>query len=90
MEKEEMEQVLKLLKSMQEQLGTNGTKLDKILAEDKAWREKMEAETEAIRAETKANMDTREETMACQEMMDACLECKEPASVEMKPEVADK
>jgi hypothetical protein len=88
MEKQEMEQVLELLKSMQEQLRTNGTKLDKILAEDKTWREKMKAETEAIRAETKANMDTREETMACQEMMEACLECKKPASVNMTPEVA--
>jgi hypothetical protein len=28
--------------------------------------------------------------MASQETMEACLECKEPASVEMNPEVADK
>jgi hypothetical protein len=27
--------------------------------------------------------------MACQETMETCLECKEPASVDMKPEVAD-
>jgi hypothetical protein len=33
--------------------------------------------------------ENREETMACQVSMEACLECKEPASVEMKPEVAD-
>jgi hypothetical protein len=26
--------------------------------------------------------------MACQETMEACPECKEPASVEMTPEVA--
>jgi hypothetical protein len=32
----------------------------------------------------------RDETMACQETMEACLERKEPASVEMKPELADK
>jgi hypothetical protein len=48
----------------------------------------MKVEMEVIRAETKANMGTREETMACQETMEPCLECKEPASVEKKPEVA--
>jgi hypothetical protein len=56
----------------------------------------MKAETEAFRAEMKAmrdkrmkaNNDTQEKTMACQEKTEERLGEEEPASVEMKPEVA--
>jgi hypothetical protein len=59
-----MAQLLELLKSMQEQLRTRGAKINKILADDKAWREEMEASRNAL----------RKETMACQRKTDARLE----------------
>jgi hypothetical protein len=68
--------------------------LARMEAEDKAWREVIRAETEAIRARTnamreermKANMDAcmedikndRKETTACQDAMEANLETMEP------------
>jgi hypothetical protein len=66
-------------------------------ADSKAWREEVRARTEAMREERmKANMDAciadikynREETMACQEKMEAPLEEKKPVSEDMVPEVA--
>jgi hypothetical protein len=49
----------------------------------RAWRGKMDAETEAIRTETKAMRDKRME-----DNMKACQEttCKEPTSEDMEPE----
>jgi hypothetical protein len=90
MEKQEVEQILEVLKTM----------IEKMRAETEA----IQAETEATRARTramrdkrmKANRDaciedikdTQEETMACQQTMEARLEEEEPASVDMTPEVS--
>jgi hypothetical protein len=81
-----MEQIIGMLtsmnasiKSMQEQLTTNGTKLDKMLADRKemmAWLTDLK--------------NIRKETMACQEKTEARLQGREePASVDIEPEVAD-
>jgi hypothetical protein len=66
----------------------------------RAWREGTDTETEATRAETKANQAKtevmwdkkmeanmnvwRKETMICQETTEARLECKEPTLEDMK------
>jgi hypothetical protein len=58
-------------------------------AEMRAWREKMDAKTKAMRNKTmEANRNAwRKEMTACQERTEACLECKEPASEKMESEV---
>jgi hypothetical protein len=72
----------------------------------KAWQEEMAAETRATQARTatiREKMGTshmemvsafkpeiEEETMACREMMDARLEEEQPASLDMKPEAAER
>jgi hypothetical protein len=77
---------------------------EEMKADIKAWREKIAAEMEAIKARTRAireNMGTSHkemvavikprrnvETIACQEM-EAHPEEEKPASVDMKPEVAE-
>jgi hypothetical protein len=124
MEKQEIEQVMEMLKTMIAKMDAHQARME---AEDKAWREEIQAETEAIRARRKAvreermktNMDAcmepnpgekeaaaerqetpneevaihplracQNETVACQETVEARLEEEKPASVEMKPEVA--
>jgi hypothetical protein len=73
------------LKSIQDELRTRGTKRDKILADDTAWREEMEAAIHSRRSEIE---DTREGTTACQGKSESRLEGKEPTSVDMDPVVA--
>jgi hypothetical protein len=77
-------------KTMQEDMKTNQAKTDinlkEMRKEIKSGQAEMRSIVNAWLSDLKIN---REETMACQETMEACLECKEPASVEIKPEVAD-
>jgi hypothetical protein len=55
---------------------------EEMMAKLTVWGETLDAWS----TDTKAN---GEETMACQEKMEARLEEEKPASMEMKPEVAD-
>jgi uncharacterized protein with PIN domain len=67
-------------------------KVMEMLASINANMEKMLGRLDASHKMTAWLTDTNDnqvETKASQETMEACLECKEPASVEMKPEVAD-
>jgi hypothetical protein len=75
MEPQQMEQIIRMLASI-------NAKMETMLA-------RMDASHKKMTAWLTDTNDNREEMMACQETMEACLECKEPASVEMKPEVAD-
>jgi hypothetical protein len=69
--------------------------LGKADADRKAYREDLK-EIKSGQAEMRSIVNawltdmriSRKETMACQEMTQARLECKEPASVDMTPEVA--
>jgi hypothetical protein len=91
MEKQELEQVMEMMKHMMARLDTSHKKI-------KAWGEKLDADSKAMREERmKANMDAcmadikdnRKETMACLEETEARLEVEgKPASVDTKPEVA--
>jgi hypothetical protein len=98
MERQEVEQIMEMLKTMQEKADANrkiykeemmekmDANMKTMLARMDAMHKKMMDRMDAWLTDTN---DNREETMACQETMEACLECKEPASEEIKPEVAD-
>jgi hypothetical protein len=76
MEKQEMEKVMEMMKHMMARLDASYKKM-------KAWGEKLDADSKAMREERmKANMDAcmadikdnREKTIPCQETMEARLE----------------
>jgi hypothetical protein len=56
------------------------------MVEMRAWREEMDAETEAMRDKRmEANMNAwRKETMTCKETTEARLECKKPTPKDME------
>jgi hypothetical protein len=97
-----MEQILKLLKSMREDMKANQAKAE---ADRKAWREKIAARTEATKARTKAmreNMgnshkemvavikpEMDSETMACRETTEERLDEEKPTSPDRNPEAAE-
>jgi hypothetical protein len=106
MEKEEMEQLMKMIKAI---LATQEKMLASMDAHQAKMQERMDANMKAMQEnqETMARMEasmgsmkaalksaireikfTREETIACQETMEARLEKGKPASVDMTPEVA--
>jgi hypothetical protein len=93
-----MEEVLKLLKSMQDDMAKNTKTMkddkEQMLAEMKAYQgalARMDANMGSMRAELKSAIEDMtfngEETMACQEKTEARLQ-GEPASEDMTPEVA--
>jgi hypothetical protein len=65
------------MKSIQKELRTSGTKIDKIQASHK----EMMVEMRAWRKEMRVTV--RKETMACHEKTETRLEGKEPTSVDM-------
>jgi hypothetical protein len=78
------------MKSMQDELRTHGTMMEENKVEIQARIDaRMDANMESMRDKRmKANKDTQEETMACKGKTEACLGKEQPASKEMKPEVA--
>jgi Mlc titration factor MtfA (ptsG expression regulator) len=94
----ESQQIMELLLAMQEDRKTDTermiARMDAIQEKADASEEmtaRMDAKMGSMKAELKSAIKDlkfdREETMACQEMMEASLEEK-PASVDMRPEVA--
>jgi hypothetical protein len=88
-------------KTMREDMETNQAKadanLETMLAEIKADRKEYREELKEMRpiiksrsGDLQADREDGEEIVACQEKAEARLEVEEPASEEMKPEVADK
>jgi hypothetical protein len=87
MENQDMEKIIGMLAIIEARMDAS---LDKIEAMTKIdIIEEMDARHKEMMAWLTDLKINRQETMACQETMEACLECKEPASVEMKPEVTD-
>jgi hypothetical protein len=88
-----MEEVLKLLKSMQEEMTkkikANKTMLAEMIARMDARQARMDTDSNAWREEMEASRNAwSKEMMACQEKMEARLQEEKPASVDMTPEVA--
>jgi hypothetical protein len=90
MEKQDMQQIIKMLEKLvakQEKAAAN-RKADKeeMEADMKAWQEEMAAERRAIQARTEDTQAEMEE-MACRETTKAHSEEKNPTSADMKPEM---
>jgi hypothetical protein len=91
-----MEEVLKLLKSMQDEMTKkmdasqekSHAKLEKADADRKAYREDLKEMRAIIKGWSSDLKTNQEESMACQGNMEAHLETEEPASVDRTPEVA--
>jgi hypothetical protein len=95
--KEMKEELIRRLEAkIEAEIKTNNEKCEVIQRTLISWMDVHQARTEAIQEEIMAKMDTRQEgmrasmnawrkeTMACQEVTEACLESKEPTSLEKK------
>jgi hypothetical protein len=97
MEQQDLAQMMhRLLAKMDENQAKEDENQETMLAEIKADRKAYREDLKEMRAiikswsgELKADRENGEETVACQEKAEARLEVEEPASEEMKPEVAD-
>jgi hypothetical protein len=83
MEKKDMKEIIGMLAIIEARMDTYTKTIQESMD---AMHKKMMARMDAWLTDMN---DNREQTIACQETMDACLECKEPGSAEMKLEVAD-
>jgi peroxiredoxin family protein len=80
-----MEQILELLKSMQQIMDDRHEEMRSYQAKAEASHKELLAKLEMMTAH-RAKRDVK--TMACQETMEACQEEKEPTSLGRKPEAA--